>query len=59
MDIPCAKEGCRPVGLFDFGETGGGYNSGFESLLYLDGHPWQGVDTNHRGSFLRDRKGRP
>lgn len=35
------------VGLFDFGRTGGGNNSGFESLCYLDGLPYQGVDSNH------------
>lgn len=36
------------VGLFDFGRTGGGNNSGFESLLYVDGVPYQGVDSNHQ-----------
>ncbi|MBQ8803084.1 MAG: alpha-mannosidase [Tyzzerella sp.] len=46
--FPEAKEGCEVVGLFNFGETGPGGNSGFESLLYLDRHPYQGVDTNHR-----------
>ena len=40
VEFPEAKEGCEVVGLFDFGETGGGYNSGFESLLYVDGHPY-------------------
>ncbi|MFR6333850.1 MAG: alpha-mannosidase, partial [Eisenbergiella sp.] len=40
VKLPEAKEGCETVGLFDFGETGGGYNSGFESLLYVDGHPY-------------------
>ncbi|MBM9834280.1 hypothetical protein IAG15_24460, partial [Enterococcus faecalis] len=29
--------------LIDFGRTGGGYNSGFESLLLIDGKPYQGV----------------
>ncbi len=46
--LPKAREGCRVVGLFDFGETGSGNNSGFESLLYVDSHPYQGVDANHR-----------
>src|SRR5699024_7847345 len=36
------------VGGFDFGDTGGGNKSGFESLLFLDGSPYQGVDTNHK-----------
>ena len=39
--------GREVYGLFDFGKTGGGHNSGFESLLYIDGHPFQGVDTFH------------
>lgn len=55
--LPEAREGCRPVGLFDFGETGSGHNSGFESLLYVDGHPYQGVDTNHREVFFQGREG--
>ncbi|MFX3617357.1 MAG: alpha-mannosidase [Sporolactobacillus sp.] len=38
--------------LFDFGKTGDGYNSGFESLLFLDGEPYQGVDSNHKEVFL-------
>ncbi|MGM0125597.1 alpha-mannosidase [Enterococcus sp. AZ194] len=32
----------------DFGHTGGGYNSGFESLMFIDGVPYQGVDSNHK-----------
>lgn len=38
--------------LLDFGKTGGGYNSGFESLLFIDGQPYQGVDSNHQEVFL-------
>jgi alpha-mannosidase len=33
---------------FDFGKTGGGNNSGFESLLFINGVPVQGVDSNHK-----------
>ncbi|TWD90219.1 alpha-mannosidase [Neobacillus bataviensis] len=40
------------VGVFDFGKTGGGNNSGFESLLYVNGEPYQGVDMNHQEVFL-------
>ncbi|WP_026691908.1 alpha-mannosidase [Peribacillus kribbensis] len=40
------------VGVFDFGKTGGGNNSGFESLLYVNGTPYQGVDMNHQEVFL-------
>ena len=58
VKLPEAKEGCEVVGLFDFGETGGGYNSGFESLLYVDGHPYQGVDTNHNEVIFRGEEGK-
>lgn len=40
------------IGLFDFGKTGAGHNAGFESLLFIDGKPYQGVDSNHREVFL-------
>ena len=40
------------VGVFDFGTTGIGNNSGFESLCYLNGNPYQGVDTNHKEVFI-------
>lgn len=55
--LPKAREGCQVVGLFDFGETGAGYNSGFESLLYVDGHPFQGVDTNHNEVLFSGKEG--
>ena len=45
--LPSHLDGCEVYGLFNFGRTGGGHNSGFESLLYVDGHPYQAVDTNH------------
>ncbi len=41
------------LGLFDFGvPEGSGNNSHFESLLYLNGKPYQGVDGNHKEVFL-------
>lgn len=46
-----APEG-EQVGVFDFGTTGNGNNSGFESMLYIDGKPWQAVDSNHREVFF-------
>ena len=52
VQLPQCPENCQVVGLFDFGKTGGGFNSGFESLLYVDGHPWQGVDTYHNDVIL-------
>ena len=47
VTLPEHMDGREVYGVFDFGKTGGGHNSGFESLLYVDGHPFQGVDTNH------------
>lgn len=42
-----------PVGVFDFGRTAGGNNSGFEAMLYIDGEPYQAVDSNHREVFFK------
>lgn len=53
-EIPADWKGEKIVGVFDFGKTGGGGNSGFESLLYLNGEPYQGVDMNHQEVFLSD-----
>ncbi|SFB07520.1 alpha-mannosidase [Cohnella sp. OV330] len=50
--VPEEWQGREVVGLFDFGLTGSGNNSAFESLLYLNGRPFQGVDTNHQEVFL-------
>lgn len=44
----------NPLLFLDFGKTGGGYNSGFESLLFINGQPYQGVDSNHKEVFLSD-----
>lgn len=50
----------RAVGVFDFGKTGGGNNSGFESMCYLNGQPYQGVDANHKEVFFpRELYGTP
>ena len=46
--IPEEFSGKRIVGIFDFGKTGAGNNSGFEAMLYIDGKPYQGVDINHQ-----------
>jgi len=50
--VPQVKPGLRPVGFFDFGCTGGGNNSGFEALLYVNRQPYQGVDSNHAEVML-------
>ncbi|UOF88719.1 alpha-mannosidase [Fodinisporobacter ferrooxydans] len=52
VDIPATWTGRAILGIFDFGKTGGGGNSGFESLLYVNGRPYQGVDSNHQEVFL-------
>ncbi|MBM7691617.1 alpha-mannosidase [Peribacillus deserti] len=52
VSIPEQWEQQKIVGVFDFGKTGGGNNSGFESLLYVNGKPYQGVDMNHQEVFL-------
>lgn len=57
VSIPAGWKDKRVVGFFDFGRTGGGNNSGFESLLYLNGKPYQGVDSNHQEVFLEDTAG--
>lgn len=46
--------GKQLVGLFSFGRTGGGNNSGFESLLFVNGQPYQGVDSNHEEVLFDD-----
>lgn len=55
-EVVIPKEWCgrRALGVLDFGRTGGGNNSGFESLLYLNGKPYQGVDSNHKEVFFRE-----
>lgn len=58
VQLPDHKDGFEVVGLFDFGKTGGGYNSGFESLLYLNKKPFQGVDTNHKEVLLGEYEGK-
>lgn len=52
VQLPTKWKNRRVVGLFDFGRTGGGNNSGFESLLFLNGKPYQGVDSNHKEVFF-------
>lgn len=52
INLPAEWAGRRVLGLFDFGRTGGGHNSGFESLLFVDGVPYQGVDSNHQEVFF-------
>ena len=52
FDVPNFSRDEDFVLLFDFGTTGGGHNSGFESILFVDKAPYQGVDSNHKEVFL-------
>ncbi|MBS6196417.1 MAG: alpha-mannosidase [Clostridiales bacterium] len=52
IHIPSQWKGKRVVGLFDFGNTGAGNNSGFEAMCYLNEKPFQGVDVNHQEVFF-------
>ena len=52
IDIPAEWKGRKVVGIFDYGNTGAGNNSGFESMLYVNGKMYQGVDANHKEVFF-------
>ncbi|WP_099224854.1 alpha-mannosidase [Listeria costaricensis] len=54
VTFPSIKENARLVGYFDFGTTGDGNNFGFESLLFVNGTPYQGVDQNHKEVLFPD-----
>ncbi|OKP87020.1 alpha-mannosidase [Paenibacillus helianthi] len=48
VEMPISTPGFKIAGRFDFGKSGSFNNSGFESLLFVNGEPYQGVDNNHR-----------
>lgn len=52
--LPKTINGFEIVGKFDFGKTGAGNNSGFESLLYVNDIEYQGVDSNHKEVFFNE-----
>lgn len=52
IHIPEEWKGRRVVGVFDFGNTGAGNNSGFEAMCYINEKPYQGVDVNHKEVFF-------
>lgn len=52
VHIPEEWKGRRVVGIFDFGKTGAGNNSGFEAMCYINEKPYQGVDVNHMEVFF-------
>jgi alpha-mannosidase len=55
VEVPLHWQGRKVLGRFDFGLTGG--SSGFESLLYVNGKPYQGVDSNHQEVFFDEAAG--
>jgi alpha-mannosidase len=52
LNLPEEWDGKKTVLFLDLGRTGGGNNSGFESLLYVNKMPFQGVDSNHQEVIL-------
>ena len=54
VDISAEWKNRKVVGLFDFGTTGEGNNSGFEAMLYLKKKSYHGVDKNHQEILLPD-----
>lgn len=52
VKLPTDWHNKQMVGVFDFGITDGGTNAGFESLLYVNNTPYQGVDGNHKEVFF-------
>lgn len=54
VTIPETWKDKKVLGLFDYGNTGAGNNSGFESLLYINGEAFQGVDSNHKEVFFKE-----
>lgn len=53
ISIPESLGDENVLGIFDFGvPMGTGNNSNFESLLYVNGKPYQGVDGNHKEVFF-------
>lgn len=52
VDIPETWRDRNILGYFDMGVNGRGGISGFESLLFLNGTPYQGLDANHLEVFL-------
>ena len=58
LTLPKSRSGMEVAGLFDFGKVDRGHIHGFESLLYIDGEPYQAVDTNHNDVIFEKFAGR-
>ena len=50
--MPQTREGFDTIGFFDLGDTCEGFSDGFESVLYVNGKAWQGVDSYHNEVFF-------
>lgn len=56
VNFPEQWKGKTVVGLFDLGKSAQGNTSGFESLLYVNGSPYQGVDSYHQEVFFNSNQ---
>ena len=57
--MPCARPGYNIVGLFDFSRIErDDCSHGFEAMMFLDGHPFIGVDNNHSDVLLNSFEGK-
>ena len=52
ITVPQTREGFDTIGYFDLGDTCEGFSDGFESVLYVNGKAWQGVDSYHNEVFF-------
>lgn len=58
VQVPQRNEDREPTAYFDFGKTMHGATGGFEALLYIDGKPYQAVDSNHKDVNLTEFAGK-
>ncbi|WP_312876255.1 hypothetical protein [Paenibacillus alginolyticus] len=52
VQIPEQWKDNKVLGYFQMGASGRGGSGSFESLLFVNGSPYQGLDNNHREVFL-------
>ncbi|WP_353949079.1 alpha-mannosidase [Sporolactobacillus sp. Y61] len=52
LSVPHLQDGQHYVLHMDLGRTGEGNNSGFEGLVFVNGHPRQAVDSNHEDAYF-------
>lgn len=52
IQIPEQWKDRKVLGYFEMGVSGRGGTNGFESLLFVNGTPYQGLDSNHKEVFL-------